>query len=369
MYRLNRDKIVKTFIELAKIPSPSWHEGKISKHLRSRFKKLGATVEVFPCHSSSNLLFRFPGKPGKEGIPSILFSAHMDTVGPCEKINPQIKGKRITSDGTSILGADDKCALAMFLEAMEYIKAENLPHGPLEFLITCAEEVGLRGAKCFDTSVLKSSMGFVFDSGGDMGKIVNRAPYHSNMKITIGGKAAHAGIEPEKGVNAIAILSQIITELPMGRIDEETTANVGIISGGRATNIVAESAQCEMEIRSMDKKKMLLVEKEVREMVKRLCHEGGAKPAIERSLEYSGFSIPENAKISKLALKAIKRLGVEPEFISLGGGSDTNILNKGGLKALNLSCGMEKIHSTGEYIKIEELLRGTELVLSLIESI
>ncbi len=366
MYNLDKDRIVETFMELARISSPSWREEKIAKYLQNRFKKLGAKVEVFPCHSSNNLLFRFAGK--KEA-PPILFSAHMDTVGPCEKITPQRKGNRITSDGTSILGADDKSALAMFLEAMEYIKSKKLNHGELEFLVSCAEEVGLQGAKCFDTTVLNSKLGFVLDSGGDVGRIVNKAPYHSNMTITVKGKASHAGIAPEKGVNAIKILGEIISSIPMGRIDEETTANVGVIQGGRATNIVPEEAHCELEVRSMEKKKMLLVEKEIKETARRICDAGGAKPVIKRQLEYSGFSISETAKVSKIAVKAMKRLGLEPQFVSLGGGSDTNILNRGGLKVVNLSCGMEKIHSTEEYIKVKELVRGTELVLSIIETV
>jgi len=365
MYKINKDRLIKTFTELAEIPSPSWKEEKILKYLSKRFKKLGGEIIISPCGVSSNLLVKFPGR--NEGK-SISFSAHMDTVQPCEKITPVVGKAKIKSDGTSVLGADDKSALAMFIEAMEHIKSHKMNHGPLEFLITCAEEVGLEGIKGFDTSLLDSKFAFVFDSGGDIGKIVHKAPYHSNMKISIKGRASHAGIAPEKGINAIRVLSYIITKIPSGRIDEETTSNVGIISGGRALNIVAEEAECRLEVRSIDKKKMLNVEKQIKETVKEVCLKEGVKSKIERKLEYNGFSIPENSSISQMAVKAMEKIGIKPEFIAMGGGSDTNILNRGAMKAVNLSCGMENIHSTGEYIKIKELIKGTELVLALIEN-
>jgi tripeptide aminopeptidase len=257
----------------------------------------------------------------------------------------------------------------MFMEAARLLKESGIDHGEIEILLTCAEEVGLHGIKNFDISKLKSRMAFVFDSGGSVGQIVIKAPYHSIMEITIGGKAAHAGMEPEKGINAIKVMSEIIAALPNGRLDSETTINVGLVSGGKATNIVPEEAQCKLEIRSIDRKKLALLEKSVKETSARISKGHRAKYKIKRSLEYNGYSIKENQKILRVTADALKRIGITHRFEVSGGGSDTNILNGAGIKAVNLSCGMQKVHTKNEYILVKDLVKGTELVLSIIESI
>jgi len=366
MYNINRERLIKTFVELAEIPSPSWKEEQILKYLIKRFDKLGANCQTYRCGESFNLLIRFKGNSNQNPI---LLSGHMDTVIPCDKVKAIISDTKITSDGTSVLGSDDKAAIAMFIEAFEYIKENKIKHGDIEILLTCAEEQGLKGIKGFDLSVLMAKYGFVFDSSGSIGKVIVKAPYHSNMTITIKGKASHAGMAPEKGINAIRVLSEIISQIPQGRIDEETTANVGIISGGRATNIVPEEAQCQLEVRSIDQKKMLAVEKEIKETVKKICSQYRAKSTIERTLEYAGFKISPESTVCKVTETAMKKIGIKPEFIAMGGGSDTNIINSSGIKAINLSCGMQNIHSTEEFILIKDLINGTKLVLSIIETV
>ena len=366
MYEINRERLIKTFIELAEISSPSWHEKPVMDYLIKRFKKLGAVCSPHKCGESYNLLIKIAGD---KKITPILFSGHMDTVGPCENVKAVVTDTKISSDGTTVLGSDDKAAIAVFLEAFEYVKEKKIPHGDIEILLSCAEEVGLKGIKGFDLSLLKSKFGFVFDSSGDIGRIIVKAPYHSNMKIHIKGRASHAGMAPEKGINAIRVISGIIAALPNGRIDDETTINIGTISGGRATNIVPEEAVCDLEVRSIQKSKMLNVEKDVRKTVKKICSEYRAKASIERSLEYEGFIIKRDDPISIVVSKAMKRIGLKPVFASMGGGSDTNILNRSKIKAINLSCGMQRIHSTEEYIMIKDLISGTKLILSILETV
>ena len=366
MYTINRDRLVETFIDLVKIPSPSWQEQKVMEYIIERFTRLGAESIPCECDDSYNLLLRIPGD---NGITPILFSGHMDTVVPCDDVKPVVAKNRISSDGTTILGGDDKAAIAMFIEAFEYIKEEGILHGPVEILLSCAEELGLKGIKKFDLSLLKSEYGFVFDSGGDIGRIITEAPFHSNMTITITGKASHAGMAPEKGINAINVISEIITRLPSGRIDSETTLNVGLISGGRATNIVPDEAVCSLEVRSIENKKMLAIEKEVRSVIKETCRKHKAKFKIDRTLEYEGFKISPDERIARICREAMARIKVKPLMLPMGGGSDTNIMNKGGLRSINLSCGMRNIHSTDEFIRISDLEKGTKLVLSIIETV
>lgn len=364
MYTINTKRLIKTFTDMAKIPSPSWKEEAMRSYLRKTVKGLGATLREFPCGDSKNLLLTLKGDTRRKPV---LFSAHMDTVTPCENIRPRVTGTKITSDGTTILGSDDKAAIAMFIEALRHIRETGMPHGPVEILISCAEEVGLCGIKAFDMSVLKSKHAFVFDSDGSIGKIVLRAPYHSTMTITITGRAAHAGMEPERGINAINVLSEIITLLPTGRIDHETTANIGTISGGRATNIVAEKAACVLEVRSLDLKKLKAQEAAIRAAVVETAARAGAGHNIARTMEYAGFTIRPDDAIARIARSAMEHVGIQHQFLVSGGGSDTNIFNKAGIRAINLSAGMMKVHTTKEYIMIRDLVDGTKLVLSIID--
>jgi len=322
-------------------------------------KKLGVRARSFPCGGSYNLLLTRPGDPKRKPV---LFS-----VTPCDNVKPVVTATKITSDGTTVLGSDDKAAIAMFIESLRYISETRMPHGTIEILISCAEEVGLRGMKGFDTSVLKSKQAFVFDSDGPIGTIVLQAPYHSTMTITVRGRAAHAGMEPEKGINAINVLADIITRLPSGRVDHETTVNVGTIAGGRATNIVAEKSECVLEARSLNPKKLKEQEAIIRTIAKEVTAEYGARCSISRTMEYSGFSIGPRDRIAVLAARAMERVGIRPQFEVSGGGSDTNILNRAGISAINLSAGMQKVHTTDEYIMIRDLVNGTKVVLSIVD--
>ena len=190
MYEITKERLVKTFVELVEISSPSWQEKKVMNYIIKRFNNLGAVCTTHQCGESHNLLVKISGDSKRTPI---LFSGHMDTVIPCENVKAIVTDTKITSDGTTVLGSDDKSAIAIFIEAFEYIKENKIPHGNIEILLTCAEELGLKGIKGFDLNLLESKFGFVFDSSGDIGRIIVKAPYHSNMKISIKGRASHAG--------------------------------------------------------------------------------------------------------------------------------------------------------------------------------
>ena len=364
IYPINSKRLISTFIDLASISSPSWNEHEIIAYIEKRLKKLGVKSEKYPCGPSFNLLGVLDGDSRKKPI---LLSAHMDTVAPCDKVKPVISGGKIMSDGTSVLGSDNKAAIAMFLEAFEVMRESSMPHGRIEMLLSCAEEVGLCGAKDFDVSLLKAKIGYVLDGSGPIGSMILKAPYQYGLKLIVKGKAAHAGMEPEKGINAIVTLAGIISELPNGRLDHETTINVGVISGGLATNIVTPEAYCLLEMRSIDIKKIKALEKKVRETAKQTCASFGAKIRIEKTVQYHGFALKENNPVVKSAEKAMLAVNIKPLYTSSGGGSDTNIFNKSQINAVNLSSGMNNVHTTSEFIKIKDMIKGADLVLSLID--
>ncbi len=366
MYEVNRKRLINRFVDLVKISSPSWEEEGVINYLTELLSAQNIKYKKYKCGESYNLLARLKGDKSKKPI---LFSCHMDTVVPCENVKAVVTDSRISSDGSTILGADDKAAIAAFLETICILNENKISHGPIEFLFSCVEEVGLYGIKGFNLSALEAKYAFVFDSEGRIGRVILKAPFHVTMDVAIRGKAAHAGIEPEKGISAIRVSSEIISKIPHGRIDDETTVNVGVISGGRATNIVAEDAYFKLEVRSISNKKMRSVESEIVNIIRSVSKENNAKSTINRNLEYSGFSISRNEKIVKIIDDAIRKIKLSPAYEASGGGSDTNIINKAGIKALNLSIGMRNVHSKKEYIPIKDLISGTRLVLSIIDSV
>lgn len=366
MYSINRKRLIKTFVDLAKISSPSWREGEVIDYITGILKPLKIKFKKYSCGDSYNLLVKIQGE--KNSAP-VLFSCHTDTVTPCENIKPRVTEDRITSDGTTILGADDKAAVAAFIEAIRVLKEQEIPHGDIEFLFSCAEETGLNGVKGFDLSRLSAKYAFVFDSEGKIGKVILKAPYHITVEASITGKAAHAGIEPEKGISAILAASMMISRIPHGRIDDETTINVGTIQGGQATNIVADNTEFVLEVRSIDKKKMNSVTSEIEKTIREVAKYHRAKLKIKKTLEYSGFSIKKDDKVIRILDGAIRNIRLKPVYEISGGGSDTNIINRAGIKAVNLSTGMRKVHTKDEYILIKDLVDGSALVLSIIESV
>ena len=365
MIKINKKRLIKTFLDLVKIPSPSWHEKEVIQYIDSRLKKLNIKTKKTKCGTSYNLLARISGNPNFE---SIILSAHTDTVMPCNRVKPIIKNGIIYSEGKTILGSDDKAAIAMFIEALEITIKNKLPHRPIEILLSCAEEVGLQGIKNFNMSLLKSKYAFVFDNSGDIGNIIIKTPYQYTYKIHVKGKSAHAGMEPEKGISAVKALASIIDKLPNGRIDKETTINVGKISGGTATNIVPDMAFAELEMRSVQLHKIEALKNKLLKIIKKTESKYNAVIEYAENLEYPGFIKSKDEYVVKIIETALENISIKPIFTSSGGGSDANILNSKGIDAVNIACGMTNPHSVNEYITVDNLIKGTELVLELINT-
>ncbi len=371
---INTERVIKEFLNLLNIESPSKKEGEIASYLSDFFKKTG--YEYFFDNSSEktgsevgNLIVKIPGTISSEPI---FFNAHMDTVGPYE--NPKIifENGVFRSDGRTILGADDKSGIVILLEIAQILKENSFPHPPLEFIFTTCEEIGLLGAKYLDMNLIESKEGFILDSELPE-EVINGAPSSYQYKLEIIGKSAHAGLEPEKGINSIHIASKILSKLPCGRLDEETTSNIGIINGGEYVNIVPEKTIIEGEMRShneekLEKLKKLLMDT-VDEVIKNYPQklENLPKANAEFKKVFQSFYIPPSDPMCVWVKKAGERIGLNIYFKRKEGASDANVFNEKGLKCLMLGTGMQKVHTTEEYIELKELIKAIKLILELIK--
>jgi tripeptide aminopeptidase len=291
----------------------------------------------------------------------------MDTVSPGKGIKPVIKDGVIYSDGTTVLGGDDKAGIAAILEAIETVIEKGIPHGDIEVVFSIYEEGGLYGAKNLDYTKLKAKKGFVLDSGGNPGEIIIQGPAQNKIYAKFIGKEAHAGVAPENGISAIQMAAEAISNMKLLRIDEETTANIGVISGGEATNIVTKEVKIQGEARSLSDEKL---QKQTEHMVK-CCEEAaqkfGGRVEVEVDHSYGAFKVEEDAEIVQKVKEACRNIGLEPYTTSSGGGSDTNILNANGIVAVNLGIGERKPHTVEEHIHIKDLENAARLVLEIIK--
>lgn len=362
---------IKTFLELVQINSETKYEQQIGAWLVDRLQALNCQVMVdesaeITGHGFGNILAVLEATDSTK-IPLLLL-AHMDTVVPGNNIHPIVTDGIIHTDGTTILGADDKAGIAVILDILAYLNQNNIPHGRLEILITAGEESGLVGAKAFDTSVLQAQYGFALDATGNVGEIVIAAPAQVHFNLTINGKTAHAGLEPEKGRNAIYILSQIISHLPNSRIDEETTLNYGLITGGNgATNIVQEQAQVLFEIRSRNEQKLEQLVDTINQTVDKICEEFEVTYELQRQDKYGLFNFEPTHPMIIHAQKCAHSIGLSGHLEVTGGGSDANILSGKGIPTSVLAVGYEYIHTTNERIAISEIEKLFNLVLEIIK--
>jgi len=368
---VNTERLVNEFIEMVKVSSVSGKEGRFASLLSEKLKGLGFEVRIDDANKGTegdtgNVLGRLPGNTDSQPV---LLCAHMDTVVPGENINPIIREGVIYSDGTTILGGDDKAGIAAILEAVRYIKENNIPHGDIEVAFTISEEKGMIGARNMDYGWLRSKFAFVLDSGGEVGSVIAKAPAQFKITTTFKGKAAHAGVAPEKGISAIQVAARAIDKMQLLRIDPETTANVGIISGGSATNIVCDRVEVAMEARSLVRSKVEAQAKHMLECIESACREYGAEHDTVHFLNYSEVNLSKDAEVVKLVDAAIRRAGLEPRLESTGGGSDTNIMSGKGLQAVTLAIGMTNVHTTSECIAIKDMEKTAELVTSIIQEV
>jgi tripeptide aminopeptidase len=367
-----QNDVVSYFLRLVAIDSESKNERSMADVLKLDLEELGAQVEEDNCHKHSdgnagNLYAYIPGKIDKKPI---LFCAHMDTVTPGNGIKAKVENGRIFSDGTTILGGDDKSGIAEIMIAIKAIVDSGIDHAPIEVLFTIAEEIGLIGAKCFNKGKLKSAFGYALDAH-QVGELTVGAPSQNSFVITIYGKEAHAGVEPEKGLNAIRIASEAIIAMPMGRIDFETTCNIGKIAGGSATNIVPNQVILKGEARSHNAQKLAQVCADIRHAVERTVAKhnneiGKAEFSFIMETEYDAFSVSEDAPAVKLAQSALRQLDIPFTTGKGGGGSDANILNAAGVPMIIVGTGMNRVHTVAEDIQIDQLHRGVEFVEEMI---
>lgn len=366
---INEKRILDKFLEYVQIDSPTKEELEFAKVLMKELEELGFQVEMDNAgeavgSNSGNVIARLKGRSQGQ---SILFTAHMDTVSPGRGIKPVVKDGVIYSDGRTILGGDDKAGIVAILEAIKTIRENQIPHGDIELVFTIFEEGGLYGVKGLDYDKIKSKNIFVLDSGGAPGEIIVKGPAQNKLDFKFIGKTAHAGVAPETGISAISIAAEAIANMNLLRIDEETTANVGIISGGEATNIVTELVEVTAEARSLDNDKL---EKQTQHMVdcaEKAAEKFGGKVEIDIDNVYKAFSVDENAEIVEKVREACNELGFKVETKSSGGGSDTNIWNQHGFNAINLGVGMADAHTVEENIAIKDLENSARLVIEIIK--
>jgi len=370
---INSQRLSHHFTRFVQIDSVSKEEAEIATILKAMLEKRGATVimdnagEVIG-GNCGNLVAKFKGNVDAEPL---LLSGHMDTVEPGRGIKVVFENGVFTSDGTTILGSDDKSALAIIFEVLDVIQEKNLPHPPIEVVFTVAEEVGLLGAKAFDLSMIESKIGYILDST-DRDGIVTRAPAANRFTVKIHGKDAHAGAFPENGINAISVAAKAISGLHLGRIDWETTCNIGLIKGGMATNIVPDLVTVHGEVRSHDETKL----KTVTETILNAFHvtadefkgNHGDLPRVEIDLEqdFPATHVPDDHIVVKLACKAAENMGKNMAIKTIGGGADANIFFGKGVVTGVLCTGMTDVHTVRESIKLEDMVGTADLLLEII---
>ncbi|PKM47551.1 MAG: peptidase M20 [Firmicutes bacterium HGW-Firmicutes-8] len=372
---VNRDRIVGEFLRLVRIDSPSLHEREIADYLLGRLAGMGLEVKEDAAgkaigntcaEQTGNLVATLKGN--LPDTPTLLFCAHMDTVEPGRGVKPVIKDDVIFSDGTTVLGGDDKAGIAAILEVVHILKEQQIPHGDLEIVFTVAEEVGLKGTQNLDYGGLKAKIGYVLDCDGLPGTIITKAPSQYKIKASIIGKAAHAGISPEEGVNAIFVASQAISRMKLGRVDEETTANIGVISGGKATNIIPDLVNIEGETRSINPDKLEAQTDLMINVLEQTALEMGAQAKVDKELLYPRLNLDETAPAVNIAVEAARSIGQTPLTVSTGGGSDANILNSYGIPTANLGIGMSKVHSNEEFITVDNLVLNARYLIEIIKT-
>lgn len=369
---INEQRILDEFLEMVQVDSPSKEERAIADMLIKKFTDLGLEViedesASVTGHSAGNLICNLKGN--KEGVETLLFTCHMDTVSPGVGVKPSIVDGVVVTDGTTVLGADDKAGIAAMLESIRFIQENNVEHGDIQFVITVGEEIGLVGSSALDPKHLKAKYGYALDSDRKVGNVCYAAPTQAAVTATIHGKTAHAGVAPEKGISAFLIAARAITNMPLGRIDEETTANIGRIEGGGPTNVVCDKAVVYAECRSLVKEKMEEQGEKMKRAFEQAAAELGGSVEVEVKPLYANFKFSENDEVVKIAQRAAAKIERPCELFGTGGGSDANVFNGHGVDTIILSVGYQDIHTTNEKMPIEELYKLTEMTLAIIEDV
>lgn len=378
---INNDRLARIFTTMCGIDSPSGEEAQLARFLKDLFAQEYPDAIIVEDDSATetgsdanNLIIHFSGNlPGE----AIFFSCHLDTVEPGRGVRVVRNGTRFSSGGDTILGGDDKAGIAILIEAIRAITEAGLPHLPFDLVFTTSEEIGLRGAKALDISLLHAREGYALDSSG-VDLLIIGAPAANHFHFIVTGAAAHAGLHPERGINAIQLAARCLADLPMGRIDEESTANIGRITGGTATNIIPETALVEGEVRSHSPEKLAAISQQIEDTVQSVIANwtpapgaqlgAEVRPRVDFHLrqEYPAMHIDRTASVLKGVDKAAARLHREIRYERAGGGSDANIFSGKGLPTAIIGIGMDHVHSTEESIDLRDMARTAELISALL---
>jgi tripeptide aminopeptidase len=373
---INQERIKNLLLELVQIDSVSREERDVARRIKQLCEEMGAEVFIDDAGervggNTGNVIARFPGTITT--AEPIMMSAHMDTVVPGRGVKPVIEGDIIRTDGSTVLGGDDKSGCAVILETIRCLQEQNIPHAPIDAVFSICEEVGLLGAKHLDVSKVRAKYGIVFDSD-DPGFLFTKGPSANHFEFKIHGLESHAGVAPEQGISAIIIAAEAIAAMKLGRIDEETTANIGAIQGGEATNIITNLVTLKGEARSLDDSKL---EAQTAHMVK--CLEDAAakyevtvdgvttRASVESEVtrEYYAMDVPDDSRVVRLVIEAASRMGLDVKTLASGGGCDANIFNKRGIECANLGTGMRAIHTVKEWLDVKDMYASAEMTLEI----
>ena len=371
MQRPLTSRLLDHFLELCAVPSPSGRERAVADRVGVYLTELGLDWDEDDAAArlegdTGNIYCRLPATNG--GGTPIFLCAHTDTVPPDAAIEPVIGEDGIVRNaGGTILGSDNKAAVAVMLEAARRIVEERVPHAGVELLFTPQEEVSLRGADAFDHTRLVATTGYVYDQGAPIGEIVLGSPHARLLDFRFHGRAAHAGMWPEEGRSAIAAASRAIADFRLGRVDEETSANVGVITGGTARNVVPEWCSFTAEVRSHDERKAIELVREMLESAAFAASLAECEVESEVRPSFPGYRFKESDAPVRMAATALERAGFEPSYALSGGGADANVFNARGLSCVNLANGMMEIHTPDEHIAVADLEAMVEVTLALVE--
>lgn len=370
--QVNKERMLAEFKEIVALPCHSLQERPVFDYLKAKLEGLGFAVEEDDAGQTlggncGNLWAFLPGN--KPGATRVLLSAHMDGVEPCGGTTVVQKDGVLYSDGTTILGGDDKSGVEGILEGLRLLKESGEPHGDIQVLFTIAEEGGVNGSRCMDKTKLRADVGYALDGEGAPGEIVIGAPGQYKYKIEIHGKTAHGGLAPEKGINAVMIAAKALADVKRyGRIDEETTANIGIISGGVATNVVPDLVTIEGDARSRNNEKLAAIRDEIVNTIVGSAEKYGAKATAHVEHKYSSFLVAKDSRVVELAQKACAVHGFTPVVDLTGGGSDANFINAYGVPCVILGTGMSNVHTVGEHLKEEDLYNSALMVYGILRA-
>jgi tripeptide aminopeptidase len=374
---INEGRIKNEFLELVQISSVSRREGNVAKRLTAMLESMGASVDVDDAgektgSDTGNAVARFAGS-APDAAPFLL-CAHMDTVVPGENIRPVVDGDIIKSDGTTILGGDDKSGIVAILEAVRVLREQRIAHGPIDVLLTVCEEMGLVGAKHFDVGRLRARTGLVLDCDG-VHELITRAPAANRMSFTVHGLEAHAGIAPEEGISAIRVAAEAIAAMRLGRVSAGTTANIGRIEGGLASNIIPNRVSLRAETRSLTVEGLEAQTAHMRECFERAAaghratvggreHRARVESKVDR--DYDRLDVADDTRIVRLVASASRALGAPFRTRSTGGGSDANVFTGRGIEVANLSCGMREIHTVNEWVDVKDMVATARLLVEVV---